>query len=172
MTAPLRLRYEGNGEFRVLSNHFASRADKDFVVGEVYSMVEHHDRSANSHRHYFAVIADAHGNLPDELLDQYPTTEHLRKKALIFKGYRDERMLACKSDAEAQKMAAFVKPMDDFAVVTVRDSIVRVWTAKSQSVKAMGNREFQQSKSDVLDFIDDLLGVERGASDQNARTAA
>jgi hypothetical protein len=30
---------------------------------------------------------------------------------------------------------------------------------QSQSVKAMGNRDFQQSKSDVLDFVADLLGV-------------
>ncbi len=164
MSAPILLRYEGEGDFRVMSNFWAARADKEFVVGETYKMVEHHDRSINSHRHFFAVIAEAWSNLPDHLLETYPTSEHLRKKALVWKGYRDERTIVAGSPAEAQRLAAFVKPMDDFAVVTVKDAVVRVWTAKSQSTKAMGAKDFQQSKSDVLDFIDDLLGVERGST--------
>lgn len=164
MTAPLRLRYEGEGEFRVVSNYWATKADQEFVVGEVYQMAEQHDRSVSSHRHYFAVVADAWRTLPDMLLEQYPTPENLRKKALVWKGYRDERTIVAASQAEAERVAAFIKPMDDFAVVTVRDAVVRVWTAKSQSVKAMGAKEFQQSKTDVLEFIDDLLGVERGST--------
>lgn len=163
-TAPIPLRYEGDGEFRVMSNFWMARADKDFVVGETYKMAEHHDRSTASHNHYFASIGNAWSSLPDELLEVYPTTEHLRKKALIAKGYRDERSIVCASKAEAERMAAFIKPMDDYAVVTFREAVVRVWTAKSQKMKAMGSRDFQQSKSDVLDFIDDLLGVERGAT--------
>lgn len=161
-SAPIPLRYEGDGDFRTTSRFWAGRADKDFVVGETYKLVEHHDRSANSHRHFFAVIAEAWSNLPDHCLEAYPTGEHLRKKALIWKGYRDERTIVAASAAEAQRVAAFVKPMDDFAVVTVKDAVVRVWTAKSQSTKAMGAKDFQASKSDVLDFVDDLLGVERG----------
>lgn len=152
-------RYEGDGEFRTVSGFWASRADRAYVVGEVYKLVEHHDRSMNSHRHYFASINEGWKNLPDEMLDEYPTAEHLRKKALIRKGYADERSIVCASKAEAQRMAAFMRPMDDYAVVTFRDAVVRVWTAKSQSVKAMGAKDFQQSKSDVLDFIADLLGV-------------
>lgn len=163
-TSPIPLRYDGDGEFRVMSNYWMARADKGFVVGETYRMVEHHDRSAASHNHYFASIKNGFDSLPEQLIETYPTTEHLRKKALIWKGYRDERTIVAASEAEARRIAAFVKPMDDFAVVTVRECVVRVWTAKSQSMKAMGNRDFQQSKSDVLDFIDDLLGVERGAT--------
>lgn len=168
MNAPLRLRYEGDGEFRALTN----RADELFVVGEVYVMVEHQDRSRSSHNHFFAAVGDAWKTLPDEMLESYPTADHLRKKALVWKGWRDERTIACSSKAEAERIAAFVKPMDEFAVVIVRDAVVRVWTAKSQAMKAMGAKDFQQSKQDVLDFIDDLLGVERGAAAENARTAA
>lgn len=168
-TAPLMLRYEGEGEFRTPSSFWAGRADRDYVIGETYRLVEHHDRSTASHNHYFASIGNAWSNLPDELLEIYPTAEHLRKKALIAKGYRDERTIACASKAEAERVAAFIKPMDDYAVVTFREAVVRVWTAKSQKMKAMGNRDFQQSKSDVLDFIDDLLGVERG---ETARSEA
>ncbi|MVA98881.1 hypothetical protein GN330_16660 [Nitratireductor sp. CAU 1489] len=165
--------YQWDGEAMIpAAQHWARQADRQFVVGERYRMVEHHDRSANSHRHFFACIHDAWQNLPDRMLEQYPTSEHLRKKALIWKGYRDERSIVCASAAEAQRVAAFVKPMDDFAVVTVKDAVVRVWTAKSQSVKAMGRKEFQDSKSDVLDFVDDLLGVERGDTARTGRDAA
>lgn len=157
--------FQWDGEaMRPASGFWAAKADKAYVVGETYSLTEHHDRSANSHRHYFAAIKNGFDSLSDQHLEAYPTQEHLRKKALIWKGYRDERTIVAGSAAEAQRIAAFVKPMDDFAVVTVKDAVVRVWTAKSQSMKAMGNRDFQQSKSDVLDFIDDLLGVERGAT--------
>jgi hypothetical protein len=163
-TAPIALRYEGNGDFRVLSNYWAGRADRDYVVGEVYKMVEQHDRSDASHNHYFAAIKNGFDNLPDELRDEYPSTEHLRKKALIRKGFRDERDHVCASKAEAARLKAFIKPMDDYAIVIVSECVVRVWTAKSQSRKAMGAKEFQDSKTAVLEFIDDLLGVEHGAT--------
>lgn len=162
--APITLRYEGEGEFRVLSNHWAARADKDYVVGEVYKLVEHHDRSANTHRHYFATIGEAWSNLPDDLLTEYPSAEHLRKKLLVRAGYADERSIVCASKAEAHRVASFIKPMDDYAVVTVREAVVRVYTAQSQSTKAMGKEAFQASKQAVLDALDDLLGVERGST--------
>jgi hypothetical protein len=169
MNAPLRLRYEGEGFFRVLSNYWAERADKEFVIGEVYTLVEHHERSTATHNHYFASITEGWRNLPDELLETYPTPEHLRKRALIAKGYRDERTIVCSSKAEAGRVAAFVKPMDEYAVVSVREAVVRVWTAKSQSMKAMGKAEFAESKNAVLDFIADLLGV---TTDELAKAAA
>lgn len=164
MNAPLILRYEGNGDFRVMSNYWAARADKEYVVGEVYKMLEHHDRSDASHNHFFALIKNGFDSLPDELRDEYPTTEHLRKKALIRKGFRDERDHVCASKADAVRLASFIKPLDEYAIVLVSECVVRVWTAKSQSRKAMGAKDFQDSKVAVLDFIDDLLGVERGAT--------
>ena len=165
--APIQFRWDG--EAMIPASQFWSRkADQEFVVGEVYKLVEHHDRSGVSHRHFFAVVNEAHGNLPDDRLEQYPTPEHLRKKALIWKGYRDERTLVATSAAEAQRIAAFVKPSDDYAVVVVKDAVVRIWTAKSQSTKAMGAKQFQDSKQDVLDFIDDLLGVEPGTTARDA----
>lgn len=166
---PLMLRYEGDGEFRTVSGFWASRADRAYVVGEVYKMVEHHDRSMNSHRHYFASLNEAWRNLSDELLDEYPTAEHLRKKALIRKGYRSERVLVCSSKAEAERVAAFLRPADEYAIVTFRDAVVREWTAQSQSVKAMGAKEFAASKNDVLDFCADLLGV---TTDEMAKAQA
>ncbi len=163
-SAPIPLRYEGDGDFRVMSNFWMARADKEFVVGEVYKMVEHHDRSDASHNHYFAAVKNGFDNLPDHMKGEYPTVEHLRKKALIRCGYRNERDIVLSSMAEAERVASFMRPMDDYCIVVPVNCVVRVWTAKSQKKSAMDAREFQQSKTDVLDFIDDLLGVERGST--------
>ncbi|MCK0312242.1 hypothetical protein, partial [Salmonella sp. 15E557] len=93
-------------------------------------MVEQHERSDVSHNHFFASIKNGFDNLPDDLHEDFPTTEHLRKKALIRKGYCDERSIVCASKAEALRLAGFIRPMDDYAIVTARESVVRVWTAK------------------------------------------
>lgn len=79
--------------------------------------------------------------------------EHLRKYALIRTGHRDERTIVCASKAEARRVAAFVKPLDEFALVLVNEASVSVYTAKSQSLRAMGKTAFQQSKDDVLGFL-------------------
>jgi len=152
---------------------FARKADEQFVVGQAYLMEPVGGRSKVSHNHYFATIADAVENLPDELREIYPTSEHLRKKALIRKGYRDEREHVCGSDAEALRLAATIRPLDTYAIIETRGRVVRIWTAKSQSHAAMpGNGEFQQSKSDVLEFIDALLGTPTGTVEKHAARAA
>lgn len=153
-----------------VSQYWAARADRDFVVGEVYRIVEHHERSDVSHNHYFASIGNAWRTLPDELLAEYPSAEALRKKMLIRSGYADERSIVCASKAEARRVASFIKPMDDTSIIVVREAVVRVYTAKSQSYKAMGKHDFQASKDAVLSAIDDLLCVEHGAT-ANARAA-
>ncbi|MBZ9653507.1 hypothetical protein [Phyllobacterium lublinensis] len=161
---PISLQYEGEGIFKPSSGFFAKVADEHFVIGGHYKLIEHHDHSENSHRHYFASIKNGFDNLHDSMLGEYPTVGHLRKKALIRTGYRDERSIVCASKAEAERVAAFIRPMDDYCVVVPLNCVVHVMTAKSQSVKAMGAAEFQKSKETVLNFIDDLLGVEHGAT--------
>lgn len=168
---PLSFRYEGEGEWKPSSKFVASRADGAYVIGMDYILVPHEPRSQRSHNHFFAAVKNAWDNLPDHMLMEYPTTEHLRKKALIKKGYADERSVVCASKAEAQRVAAFVKPMDEYAIVVPVGSVVKVYTAQSQSMRAMNKEVFQKSKTDVLDFIDDLLGVDREATSGNANPA-
>lgn len=138
-------------------------ADRHYVVGEVYQLEVREDRSSASHRHYFVCINEAHQNLSDELAERFPTPDHLRKYALIRCGYRDERSIVCASKAEALRIAAFMKPMDGYAVVVATDAVVTVLTAKSQSVRAMGRKEFQESKDKVLDFLASLIGTSTAA---------
>lgn len=147
-------------------------ADRYFVIGERYTLVEEKQRSAASHRHYFAALNEAWANLPEEIGGRFPSAEHLRKFALIMTGYRDERTLVASSRAEAKRLAGFVRPMDEYAVVTVEGSLVRVLTAKTQNMRAMDKATFQASKEATLAYIADLIGVEPAALERHSREAA
>jgi hypothetical protein len=151
---------------------FRKIADAEYVIGECYVLEAQEQRSAASHRHYFAAIAEAWGNLPERLADEFPSPEHLRKKALVRAGYRDERTMVASSKAEALRLAAFVRPMDGYAVVSVSGSTVVVLTAKSQSLRAMGKEAFQASKDAVLEIVAGLVDVTPDALLRNAETVA
>ncbi len=133
-------------------------ADLQYTIGEVYRLGVIEERSANTHNHYFASLAESWRNLPDDLAERFQTVEHLRKYALIKAGYFDERSIVCASKAEARRVAAFVEPMDGYALVSVHEAVVRVYTAKSQSHKAMGARDFQASKTAVLEIVSAMIG--------------
>lgn len=152
--------------------HWAGLCDRRFVVGARYALAEQHERSLASHRQYFASLHEAWLQLPEAMTDDYPTSEHLRKKALIATGYRDERSLVCASKVEARRVAAFVRPADGYAVISTNGPVVVVWTAKSQSMRAMGKKAFQESKQAVLDYVWALVGVSPEEGAKNAGRAA
>lgn len=169
---PLIFTYEGEGEFKPSTPWVARRADGHYVIGAKYVLIEHSERSAKSHSHFFAQVREYWMTLPESLADEFPSPEHLRKKALIRKGYCDERSIVCASKAEAMRLAAFMKPMDDYAIIVAREAVVTVYTAKSQKIKAMGAKDFQKSKEDVFAFIDGLLNLPAGASQKHTGRAA
>ena len=155
-----------------VGQYFARLADSVLVVGRVYPLLIREERSSASHNHYFAAITEAWRNLPEPLLERFQSSEHLRKYALIKAGYAEERSIVCASKAEAQRLAGFIRPMDDFAVVMARDCVVTVWTAKSQSYRAMGRADFERSKQAVLDYAASLIGSTPAALAANAGAAA
>jgi hypothetical protein len=169
MTAPIQFSWDGDS-FVPLAR-FRKTCDHEFVVGEIYRLAVQEERSAVSHNHYFACLNEIWKNLPDELAARYPSVEHLRKRALIKAGYFDERSLVLGSPEQAQAVATLVNAMDDYAVVVVRDAVIKVFTAKSQSAKAMDKREFQRSKTLVLEILADLIGVELRAVADHAKSA-
>lgn len=162
MSAPMPFRWTGEA-FEPLPR-FKAACDKEMVVGQVYRMEVQEERSLASHNHYFAALAERWQSLPEHFGDRFPTPDHLRRYALIRAGYRDERTIATASKAEALRVAAFVRPMDPYAIVTTTEALVTVWTAQSQSMKAMGREAFQKSKDDVLGTIDDMLGIKAEAA--------
>jgi hypothetical protein len=108
-------------------------------------------------------VREAWVNLPERFAAQFPTEEHLRKYALIKAGFCDQRSIVCASKAEARRLGAFIKPLDDYAVVAVEDRLVTVFTAKSQSAAAMSKAAFQASKRAVLDVLAEMIGVDPAA---------
>ena len=162
----LLFRYEGEGEFRAASTYHERRADLTYVVGEVYPLQVEQQRSQATHNHEFAVIADMWASLPERFKDEpwAQSPEHLRKYALIRCRYCDTQTYACGSRAEAERWARNLRPLDEYSIVTVEGTTVYRFTAQSQSRKAMGAKLFQESKTAVLEFIEDLIGIERGAA--------
>lgn len=167
---PILCRWDGDAFVPV--GRFARTADDHYVVGENYQIVQHQERSSKSHRHYFAAVNDAWASLPEGMGDRFPTPDHLRKFALIRTGYCDERTFVAGSRAEAVRLAAFLRPVDDFAVVEVQGTTVVVRTAKTQNMRAMDKAAFTASKNAVLDYLADLIAVEPGALAANAGRAA
>lgn len=155
---PLSYLWSGDS-FEILPRH-QKQADLDFIVGEIYQLEQVHERSAKSHAQYFAALHQGWLNLPEATAESFPSSEHLRKHCLIKSGFFDKRSIQCSSKAEALRLAAFIKPMDEYAIVTVTGSLVTVYTAQSQSYKAMGKEAFEQSKKATLDLIADMIGVE------------
>jgi hypothetical protein len=136
------------------------RAESCLDVGERYVLVQHQERSQSSHNHEFGWLREAWVNLPDNLAERFPSEEHLRKWALIRAGYSDSQTITCNSKAEAQRVAAFIRPIDEFSVVIVAGPTVTRYTAKSQSRRAMGGADFQRSKTLIMEVIAKLLGVD------------
>lgn len=161
-----------NGEALAPKGQYWQRkADERFIIGQEYLIEEHLERSAATHRHFFAQLKEAWDNMP-ETVTEFPTVEHLRKRALIETGFRNERAIVCSSPAEAERFAAFIRPLDEFAVISVNGCAVVEWRAKSQSQRDMDRAEFQASKTAVLAWAWDLVGVSPEEGAANAGQAA
>ncbi len=98
-------------------------------------------------------------NLPEDIAYLYPTEDHLRKRALIEAGYYTETAVDAGTRAAALRVAAAVPALDEFAFAKVEGPIVLIRRAKSQSVRAMGAKQFYESKAAILAIIADMLSV-------------
>jgi len=137
-------------------------ADKAFVIGQRYWLDEVSERSWVSHAHQFVWIDKAWDNLPEALNEAFPTSEHLRKAALIATGWHRERVINAGSRAAAISVAAYARSEDAFAQVMIKGSTVIVRKARSQRMHGhdrMDKAEFQKSKDDILGWISNLIGV-------------
>jgi len=154
---PTAFTFDGERMVPDMPSLAASRYEK----GGRYMLAVWTPRSKASHDHYFAVIDDAWDHLlTGELGERFATSEHLRKWCLIRAGYCDKRDIVTGSPDEAVKLAAFVRTLDEYALVVVKDAVVTIWTAKSQSQTAMGRATFEQSKTDVINVLAGLLEVD------------
>jgi hypothetical protein len=151
----------------------AEAAQKAFVIGRRYWLDEVSERSWISHQHEFAWIAEAWGNLPEAMMELYPTPEHLRKAALIATGWYREVFVEAGNKEAARRVASYVRGDDEFAHVVISGPAVIVKKARSQRTRGldrMNSKEFEASKQAILGWIATLIGV--SAEDLAAATSA
>lgn len=160
MSTPAAYRWTGES-FEPL-RRFKQQCDREFVIGETYTLAELEERSGAAHRWYFVAVRDAWASLPERLAGEFPTPEALRKFALIKAGFFNRTEHVCASKGEAVRLAAAIRPIDPFAVVETTGTIVRHFTARSQSFRAMPKGEFRASVDAVLDVLAGMVGVEPG----------
>ena len=172
MSAPKPVIFQWDGEAMQRLPRFAALCDRQFVVGETYTLVPHEPRSRRSHNHFFASVTEVWKSLPERLALRFPTAEHLRKWALIRCGYADKKEIILPSDTDAERVAMFMRQFDTYAVITVNGPVLTVYTAQSQAESAMNKRLFQEAKDDVLGFLSELIGAERETIEQQARLNA
>jgi hypothetical protein len=150
------LRWDGEA-FRPATKRQEALCNKHFVVGQVHHLEERHETSSPSRAHFFATMRDIWASLPEYLEEQFPTPEHLRKHGLLKAGFYTTTVHATGSPDEAKRLAAAIRPFDDYHVVWVKDATVTVFTAQSMSAKAMDKKTFQEAKTKVLEWAQGLL---------------
>jgi hypothetical protein len=122
-------------------------------------------RSKATHGHQFAAINDLWANLPlcHKDAPYAASDEAFRKHGLIQRGYCDVDTVVFETREAAIKAAPLIAKLarkaHGYALTIVKGTMVICSTPHSQSYKAMGKEVFQQSKSDVLDWAQCLLGV-------------
>lgn len=139
---------------------FASLAVDSYGAGEIVSLAPVDKRSGKSHDHFFAAMQEMWATLPESTGDRYPTVEAFRKSALIATGHCDTDTTVCSSNAEALRLRAVVQHVAPESLAVMRNNVVTIYTAHSQSMKAMGAKVFQKSKDDCLNWAAQQLGLD------------
>lgn len=170
MRAPIVARWDGEAFWPI--GRCAKECDAERVVGQTYKLVDQEDRSAASHAHYFAAIAECWANLPEHYAERFQNPEALRKFALIKTGFATQRQYVSGSRAEAERFLKFYQGAEEYQLATISGNVVTVWRAESQSYRSMGKRRFHESKDAVLSFISSLIGVAPEQLQQEAGKAA
>lgn len=146
------------------------RAKDQYGDGEILRLQEPVDRTQRAEGFFFSNLADMWSSLPEKYADEWwaESPESLRAFALMRTGFANIEDFPCSSAGEAKRWAARLEPMAEYCIVEVRGNVVRRYTPKSQSRKAMpGKSTFAESSSKVLGFIADLIGLDKDAEQRH-----
>lgn len=158
MAAPMLFRWDGLA--MLLHRRHHNEAAQHYVIGQSYRLVELEERSEVSHNHEFGWLKEAWLSLPESIANDYPSPEHLRKRALIATGWCTVTDYPCGSRAEAIRWAANIRrEADEYTIVQIERTVVRVFKAKSQSRRSMDKGDFQASKTAIIEWVAKLLDV-------------
>ena len=126
-------------------------------------LVNPKEHSDPMRRMFFAAIRDIWQTLPDHVAPMYPSSEHLRKAALVRAGWCNSTTTACGNRATAIRVAALARHLDEYAIVDISGSVVTVFTAKSMAKRACPKADFKRVADQALMWANGLIGVEKAA---------
>lgn len=161
-----------DGDAMIPHPRFKTLCDRQYIIGENYTLVVHEDISSKSRGFFFASLREGWLNLPEEIAKEFPSPEYLRKKALVETGHATERVVVCDTEVDARRVAALARALSGYSVIIRSGNVVKVFEAKSQSSRAMNKEEFQKSQTDVLDYVSKLIGVKRSELQKAAGRSA
>lgn len=145
---------------------------RQFSEGETYPLIVLEERSRASHNAFFAAIHSGWVNLPENVAARFPSAEHMRKWILCEVGWFDEKEIDCANEKHAKALQTFIRTEDDYARIFRRGSLVIIRKAKSQSLAAMGKKDFEASKRDCLDLLESMVNVPKGTLMREAGQSA
>lgn len=175
-----KFQWDATAQAMKLLPRFRRIAADQFEDGHEYPLEVRESRSSRSHAYFFAAVSEAHANLNEEATAALKTPTHLRRWALITAGWYDETLIDAGEGElgkqRAMQMAAMARRLDDYAEIKVIHQgefwFLRVRTAKSQSLSAMGKDEFEKSKRDVLDILAGQINVTRKELERAGKVSA
>lgn len=161
-----------NGAMVPINPFFAARAAKQFEPGHAYVLVPREARSPESHSHFFAALHEGWLNLTEEYAEEFATPEYLRAWCLVKAGFADKQVIVCATPDDAGRTAAIASSREKIRIVIVEGCVCNIWVPRSQSVKAMGKTEFEDSKRKVLDIVASMTHSTRQELEKNAGKSA
>lgn len=159
--ATIRARWDG--KTFTPSPGYARATCSVYPVGETVTLEISRVRSGRSHRHLFAELDEAWANLPESLQEMpWAINPHtFRKHLLIACGYADVRTVVTGNRTEAARLASLLTHLateaHGYALADVRDCVVTLRTPWSMSYRAMGQKQFQATKTALLDAAAAML---------------
>ena len=97
----------------LLHRRHHNEAAAQFVIGQCYRLAEIEERSEASHEQEFAWLREAWLSLPESIAREFPSPEHLRKRALIATGWCTTTDYVSGSAAETIRWAAKLRKEGD-----------------------------------------------------------
>lgn len=146
---------------------FLMLCSRQFAVNEDYPLGSVEGVPSRSRGGFFAAIREAWNNLPEDDA-RFPTSEHLRKRALVQSGWATHVGYDMDTPADARKLAVALRKADEYAIIKVKGNTVDFWTAKSIAAGAISGEQWRGVKTKALDWVASLAGVTRAALEQHS----
>ena len=111
-------------------------------------------------RRFFAQLRDIHGSLPDHLRQRWPSSETLRKHALIAAGHCDVMTVVAGSKAAVPGLVAAFMAIDRFCIVVPSGTVLMVSRARSMNRTNLLRPQFHEVAEKCFAWIEAQTGID------------